>query len=167
MFPIARTIAAFAIALSGAACSKGSAQTAEERERALLKTLIGSESGRPIMGQFALKKEDAAKVNAAFRKSSRAAFELASRLAVQKWVYEDRWCNDAVRQIVLFGLGDEKATTMTADDLKSKLMDKILDRHYLMYKERTPEGCERALRRLHEAKSFARKAGLVHMHFGY
>ncbi len=157
---------AAAIALPSA-CSKSKAQTAEERERALRKTIIGSESGRPIMGQFVLKKADAARVNAAFKESSRAAFELASKLAAEKWVYEDRWCDDAVRQIVFLQRSEQDALATTADALWSKLRSEILDRHHLMYKERTPEACERSLRRMHEAKLAARKGGMAHMHFGY
>jgi hypothetical protein len=158
-------IASCAALLFGAACSKR--QSAAERERALMKTIIGSENGgRPIMGQFALKKEDAGKVTAAMRTSSRTAFDLASKLAVKKWVYEDRWCDDAVRQIVFLG-GEKEALATTADDLQSRLKEKILERHELMYKERPVADCERALRRMHEAKSFAVKQNLEHMHFGY
>lgn len=165
---LARTIALLSIALSGAgACARERAQTVEERERALRKTIIGGESGRPIMGQFVLKRADAGQVNASFSKSSRAAFDLASSLAVKKWTYEDRWCDDAVRQIVFLQMNEEDALAMGVEAVKTQLMGKILERHQLMYQERTPEACERALRRMHEAKSFAKKEGLVHMHFGY
>src|SRR5438552_1240659 len=83
--------------------------------------------------------------SAAFKESSRAAFELASKLAVKNWVYEDRWCDDAVRQIVFLRADEKEMLAQSADDLKAKLMPQILERHELMYKERTPEACERSL----------------------
>jgi hypothetical protein len=134
--------------------------TAESR---LNKTVVGGRAPRPIMGLFVVRGGDAKALDG--ERDAQARFELAGRLAVRKWVYGDRWCDDAVRQTLLIN-GQPPAGPLPAE-VRRRYWNTIVARHAQMYREYDRAGCERALQRQLEAHRAARQGGHRLYHFGY
>lgn len=139
-----------------------------------LKTLMGSKSPQPVMGIFLLKDEDRKKVQMLQKENSKQAFELASRLAVQKWVYSNRFCDDPVRQVFLMNQIDQGFSSSQKDwgnlkreELKQKHWEQLLWLHAMMYRTHEPQQCQESLERMTQARILAGKKGLHLLQFGY
>lgn len=130
------------------------------------KLVSGGEYDAARTGQFLMSQENASVINGAAAIDGQQAFELAKKLAVNAFVYNDRWCDDAVRQIVFADEGDANVQR-SLEEVTARHWDDILLRHALLYMEYAPDDCKRALRRMHQSKRIAAEQKLVHLHLTY
>jgi hypothetical protein len=139
------------------------------------KLVIGGDNTKPQMGLFALKPDDAKRVDAEMDSGLEAAYRLAEKLAVGRWTGDRTFCEDSVRlRLGYFGMDGgmtaekrQRWRTKKLADVMKRDSESIYSLHLKMIGEQDKAACDKSIATYVAGITLAAKDDLELRNFGY